>query len=108
MWILYRCIFSALVFYFGFILISAPVSAQESKPKSAPEPTRVEADSEASEIRFYIDGDVAAVLKSDGLHVRKRVFYGGALTDYGQQGFDGFTGNAEPAATPEKDGADAQ
>lgn len=63
----------------------APASADEPV---APEPTRIEANTESSRIDFYIDDRLMAVLKDDGLHVREGINYGGMLTDYGTAHFD--------------------
>ena len=85
----YFCLlFSALT----VALIAAPVVAQAQEVQSSDaEPlTRVEADSESHEIRFYVDGNLAAVLKDDGFHVREHMNYGGTLTDYGTEGFSRF------------------
>ena len=92
------------------LLIAAPVAAQtqEDQSSGAKPLTRIEADSESHEIRFYIDGALAAVLKNDGLHVRKSMAYGGTLTDYGQKGFEDFTGDADSVPDVGKDGRDAQ
>lgn len=48
----------------------------------------IEIDQKAGVIRFVIDGQERAVLDAEGLHVRENLNYGGALTDYGQEGFD--------------------
>lgn len=90
------------LFAFLFIVIAlAPAStlAQEPVPcdgcgdyqegaAAHKAPTRIETNSEHGEIRFFIDGDLAAVLKGDGLHVRGDSNFGGSLTDYGKTGFD--------------------
>ncbi|SPH17896.1 hypothetical protein DEA8626_01424 [Defluviimonas aquaemixtae] len=49
--------------------------------------TRIEEDGETNEIRFYVDGELGAVLKSDGLHVRNGIRYGGTIVDAGAQGY---------------------
>jgi len=85
----YFCtLFSALT----VALIAAPVAAQAQKDQSpgAESLTRIETDSEPHEIRFYVDGKLAAVLKDDGFHVREHMKYGGTLTDYGTEGFSTF------------------
>lgn len=42
-----------------------------------------------------------AVLKDDGLHVRKSMAYGGTLTDYREKGFEDFTEGADTALDAE-------
>ena len=82
------------LFTFLFVVIALASVSTPSRSQDAatadPESTRVEADSENSEIRFYINGSIAAVLKTDGLHVRESIGYGGTLTDYGTEGFSTF------------------
>lgn len=77
-----------LFYIFAFIVFfTCPALAQETDPTSPP-PTRVETDTVKSEIRFYIDGDLSAVLKKDGLHVSDGIFYGGMIKDAGVDGFE--------------------
>lgn len=71
----------------SIIIFSLPETANADEA-IAPEPTRIEADTENSRIDFYIDGRLMAVLKDDGLHVREGINYGGMLTDYGTAHFD--------------------
>ena len=75
-------------------VFAAPVVAQtqdgETPISGAQAQTRIEADSESHEIRFYVDGELAAVLKGDGFHVLENISYGGSLTDYGAEGFKTF------------------
>lgn len=70
---------------FVFILVmlgfTLPVQAQENP---ATEPTRIEVDSESGEINFYIEGELQAVLKNNGLHVRDNVQFGGTIIDSGE------------------------
>lgn len=71
----------------SIILFNFPAPAIADEPV-APEPTRIEANTESSRIDFYIDDRLVAVLKDDGLHVREGINYGGMLTDYGTAHFD--------------------
>ena len=68
------------VFILVFLGFALPVQAQDNP---APEPTRIEINSESGEIHFYIEGELEAVLKSDGLHVRENVQFGGTIFDSG-------------------------
>ena len=91
------------------LFIAKPVTARDTETQVPnPAQTRIETDSKTNEIRFYVDGTVAAVLKSDGLHVRKNIVFGGTVTDYGESGFESFTGNAKPTPDAGKGNADAQ
>ncbi len=77
-----------LFLVFTFIaFLTSPVLAQETGAPS-PSQTRIETDAEKSEIRFYIDGALSAVLKNDGLHVRDGIFYGTQIADVGVDGFE--------------------
>ena len=76
-----------LLFSFVFLATASTSSFSQDEITGDPASTRVEADPENSEIRFFIDGTVAAVLRADGLHVRNSIFYGGRLTDVGAEGF---------------------
>lgn len=72
------------------IVLSAPALAQEQSHPALGDPaaTRIEIDEQANVIRFIVDGQEAMRLDAAGLHVRNDIDYGGALTDYGQTGFD--------------------
>ena len=89
-------LFTLLMVALSPALVAAQTQDTEASGSGAQALTRIEADSEAHEIRFYLEGSLAAVLKSDGLHVREGVSYGGALTDYGRKGFDNFGDDAKP------------
>lgn len=73
---------------FLFTSFSGAVEVSHAQiTKSQPsrvEPTRIETDSTANEIRFYVDGKLAAVLKDDGLHVRNNIQFGGTIFDSGE------------------------
>ena len=73
------------IFVFSLVILvfALPVQAQDNP---APEPTRIEVDSQSGEIHFYIEGELEAVLKNDGLHVLDDVQFGGTIFDSG----DGF------------------
>ncbi|MGR3802037.1 MAG: hypothetical protein ACU0AY_01075 [Marinibacterium profundimaris] len=89
MWIVIRFIVS--IVFASHVFLAGDALAQDAGARDAPpEPTRIEVDSESGEIHFYIEGNVAAVLKADGLHVRESIGYGGTLTDYGTEGFSAF------------------
>ena len=84
------------------ILSHSMVSAQElaAKPDSG---TRIEVNNEKGDIRFYVEGELSAVLTKDGFHVLKGIFYGGQIVDYGKEGFanlvekvDGATNEPTP------------
>lgn len=68
------------VFIISVLFFSQPVHAEDA---AAPEPTRIEADSENSQIRFYIDGELEAVLTKGRLHVREDIDFGGTVRDVG-------------------------
>lgn len=91
-------------------LMSAPTMAQDGiPPETTTEPsTRIEADSDSQEIRFYVDDELTAVLKDDGLHVRNSVGFGGTITDYGTEAFERFTGGKDTLPEAKEDGSDAQ
>lgn len=50
-------------------------------------PTRIAVDQDQDQILFYVENEVAAVLRADGLHVRDDINFGGVLTDYGRTEF---------------------
>jgi len=79
----------------GFAPALASAGDRSSSDSDSQSFTRIEVDSEFHEIRFYVEGELAAVLKQDGLHVRESVSYGGSLTDYGTEGFETFAGPTE-------------
>lgn len=107
MWKCNRDIVGRLFIFVSLFLVSGTATAQNANTQE-PEPTRIVADSESDEIRFYVDDALAAVLKEDGLHVRESVGLGGTMTDYGTGHFDKLTGNEDTAPDTEKDGADAE
>lgn len=49
--------------------------------QSSAAPTRVEADSHANAIRFFVNGKEQAVLDSDGLHINGSIDFTGTITD---------------------------
>ncbi|MET4129342.1 hypothetical protein [Roseovarius sp. MBR-6] len=71
-----------------FAVSTAPIVAHaqddESPDSGTQAQTRIEADPETHEIRFYVEGNLAAVLKGDGLHVRNNVQFGGTVFDSGE------------------------
>lgn len=88
-------------------LIAAPVAAQaqETQSSGAKPLTRIEADSESHEIRFYIDDELAAVLKTDGLHVRGGISSTGAITNHGWNSYNTFSSTTD--TTTETGGEDS-
>ncbi|WP_366555334.1 hypothetical protein [Aquibaculum sediminis] len=107
MWKCNKGIVRRLFIFVALFFVSGTTSAQNANTQD-PEPTRIVADSEADEIRFYVDDALAAVLKEDGLHVRESIGLGSTVTVYGTEHFDDVTGNADTAPDTEKDGADAE
>lgn len=81
---------TALCFFLTVAITPALAAAQDSTSSNSDSsaPTRIETDTESHEIRFYVDGELAAVLKQDGLHVRDDINFGGVVSDYGRSGFD--------------------
>lgn len=78
------------------VLSYSIVSAQEFAEKPA-NGTRIEVSADKNDIRFYIDGELGAVLTEDGFHVLKGIFYGGQVADYGKEGFDKLTRKIDEA-----------
>lgn len=107
MWTVIRLVVSVL--FVSHFSLTGPALAQDAGAHGSPsEPTRIEADSEQGEIRLYVEGALAAILKEDGLHVRESIGYGGTLTDYGKTGFEDFTIGAGTAPDGEEGGADVE
>ena len=77
----------ATIFAAPFLAAAQPAMAQ-GREMLSPGATRIEIDPERDEIHFYIKGEVAAILRADGLHVREHINLGGSVTDYGVAGFD--------------------
>lgn len=76
-------------------MLSQTALAQGTGEPSSPLPdTRIEADAEADEIRFFIKGELAAVLREDGLHVRENIDFGGQTRDMGDKALSDETGDA--------------
>jgi hypothetical protein len=71
--------------------MTAPATTAFAEEAAKSEQTRIVIDKEASEFRFIIDGETAAVLKKDGLHVREGIHYSAHIKDYGPEGFDNQT-----------------
>lgn len=59
--------------------LMACVSAPLAEVAGAPEPTRIEVDQAAGEIRFIVDGSPVARLVSSGFVVHRNVSYQGVL-----------------------------
>lgn len=104
-----------LIFLFVFLFtpLFSPLAIAEDTAPSAPitdanEPTRIETDSENGEIRFYVKGSLAAVLKDDGLLVREDIGYGGTINDHGRTGLGDSASSISTAPDTRKDGPDAQ
>ena len=71
-------------------ILPATVQAEEAQPPELKHDTRVEADDKADVIRFFVKGQLVAILDESGLHVRKSVEYGGTITDTGHVWFDDY------------------
>ena len=75
------------------------IAADHGEAIPAKPGTRIETDDQADVIRFYVKGQLAAILDETGLHVRDDVNYAGSITDYGPSGFDahaaGLKGHAD-------------
>lgn len=71
----------------------APVQAEEglAPPPEAVSTTRMEADDEAGVIRFFVKGQLAAILDETGLHVRKSITGGFTTQQMPEDVFDAFT-----------------
>lgn len=83
MWIVIR--FFVSIVFASHVFLAGDALAQDAGARDAPpEPTRIEVDSESGEIHFYIEGELEAVLKNDGLHVRDHVQFGGTIFDSGK------------------------
>lgn len=102
-------IVSVLVFCTALLIFAGAPRAQHGQTEpSALEPTRIETDSESGQIQFYIKGELVAVLKEDGLHVREGMSYGGTLLNYGYDSFDKLYGNNGAGLNNRKADPDAQ
>lgn len=51
-------------------------------------PTRIESDEKSGVIRFFIKGELAAVLDETGMHVRNGLYFGSTIVDTGADTFD--------------------
>lgn len=77
---MHRFVVIGILAFFPITLAVAEDSVQSSEVS---QDTRIEADDKLGVIRFYVKDELSAVLKEDGLHVQKNIFYGGSITDVG-------------------------
>jgi hypothetical protein len=91
-----------ICFFGAAFPVAASFAAEESvqQRETAQPGTRVEADDEDGVIRFFIKGQLAAIVDETGLHVREGIEYGGTIADVGKASFD-----ARAAELKEKQGA---
>lgn len=73
-----------LTFFVALLLCGPAMGEDVVEPV---EPTRIEADSKKSQIRFFIDDELSAVLTREGLIILNGIEYGSAITDTGKEGF---------------------
>lgn len=66
-----------------FILASSYGARERYPPTKS---SRIEVDEDQNEICLVVDGEVAATLTKDGLHVVNNISYGGTVTDTGTEG----------------------
>lgn len=74
--VLFACLIASFVAGRATAIPHAQADAQ-----LAAMPTRVDEDSQANVIRFFIGGKEQAILDSEGLHINGSVDYTGAITD---------------------------
>lgn len=78
-------------------MIAIPAEAQGT---ASPLPTRVEADTEKEEIRFYVADQLVAIVDHEGFRIRGEISYAGALTNLNDPD------NVIPAAAKEQEAND--
>jgi hypothetical protein len=89
-----------LLLAFFIILIPSTSIAEPVAPEAIKSETRIEADNEAGQIKFFIKGELEAVLDENGLHIRDSVDFGATITDTGSAAFDAAHGPKAGADAP--------